>query len=592
MKIPLGSYRRLLGDYLSTQRRKVVLLSVLLLLGIALQLASPQVLRSFIDLAVSRGVDSAILPRLARAALLFMGMALTQQIVTVLSAYVSETVAWSATNALRNDLARHCLELDMSFHNDHRPGELIERIDGDVASLANFFSQFVIQILGNALLMAGVLALLAREDLRLGGAMALFAAAALFLLYRVSHAAVPQWDAARQAAADMSGFLEERLGGTEDIRSSGATDYVLRSFYAHMRNRWRAEVRAGFMVNLIVNSSMLLFAAGNAVAFALGAWLYLSGRISLGAVFLIFQYSNLLFMPIERISQQLGDLQKAGAGIERVLKLRERRSLLEFPPPGAGRRLQPGALELRFDRVVFGYRAEEPVLKEVSFTLERGRILGLLGRTGSGKTSIARLLFRLYDPQSGSIRLGDGEAATELRELESAEIHRRIGMVTQEVQLFAASIRENLTLFDPDVEDGRILSALRDLGLDPWYRTLASGLDTELASGGSGLSAGEAQLLALVRIFLGEPSLLILDEASSRLDPATERLIEGALDALCRNRTVIVIAHRLATVRRADDILILDQGRVVESGRRAALAADPASRFAALLRTGLEEVLA
>jgi ABC-type multidrug transport system fused ATPase/permease subunit len=165
-------------------------------------------------------------------------------------------------------------------------------------------------------------------------------------------------------------------------------------------------------------------------------------------------------------------------------------------------------------------------------------------------------------------------------------------MITQEVQLFNASIRDNLTFFDPGVPDARIQQAIAGLGLGAWYRKLPEGLDTVLASGGTGLSAGEAQLLAFIRIFLYDPGLLILDEASSRLDPATEALIEGALDALYRGRTAIVIAHRLATVRRADDIIVLDEGRIAEAGNRAALAADPCSRFARLLQTGMEEALA
>jgi ABC-type multidrug transport system fused ATPase/permease subunit len=611
MKIPLGSYWRLLAEYLSKQRTAVALLSILLAAGIALQLASPQILRYFIDTAVGLagstraggapaapggilgiGADLDIGTRLVLAALLFIAMALIQQGVTVWSTYISETVAWTATNALRTDLARHCIELDMSFHNEHTPGELIERIDGDVAALANFFSQFVIQILGNGVLMVGILAILGREDLRLGGAMAGFALAAIVVLYQVSHVAVPKWDAARQAASDMSGFLEERLAGTEDIRSSGATQYVMRGFHEVMKTRWRAELSAGLMVNAIVNSSMLLFAIGNAAALALGAWLYVTKGLSIGSVFLVFQYSNLLFMPIERISMQLGDLQKAGAGIERIRKLRDHKSSLVFPSRQAGRELPPASLSIDFDGVVFGYRPEEPVLKGLTFHLDHGRILGLLGRTGSGKTSIARLLFRLYDPQAGTIRLGGDSGRVDLRELPRDALHRHVGMIAQEVQLFNASIRDNLTFFDPGVEDARIQSAIAGLGLAAWYEKLPDGLDTVLSSGGVGLSAGEAQLLAFIRIFLYDPGLLILDEASSRLDPATEALIEGALEALYRGRTAIVIAHRLATVRRVDDIMVLEEGNIVELGCRAALAADPGSRFAGLLKTGLEEVLA
>jgi ABC-type multidrug transport system fused ATPase/permease subunit len=188
---------------------------------------------------------------------------------------------------------------------------------------------------------------------------------------------------------------------------------------------------------------------------------------------------------------------------------------------------------------------------------------------------------------AGEVRLGD----VSLRQADLTGLRRCVGMVTQEVQLFRASVRDNLTLFSPAIFDEQILEGLHILGLDAWLKQLPDGLETQLASGG-GLSAGEAQLLAFTRVFLKDPGLIILDEASSRLDPATEQLLEQAMDRLLQNRTAIIIAHRLSTVQRADQILILEAGQIKEEGDRLALAADPGSVFAGLLRTGLEEVLA
>jgi ATP-binding cassette subfamily B protein len=217
--------------------------------------------------------------------------------------------------------------------------------------------------------------------------------------------------------------------------------------------------------------------------------------------------------------------------------------------------------------------------------------LGLLGRTGSGKTTLTRLIFRLYDPDTGRIRLGRNGATTDVREVPTIELRRRVGMVTQTIQLFHATVRDNLTFFDENISDEAILAVIADLGLSEWYASLSDGLDTELESGGGGLSAGEQQLLAFTRIFLQDPGLVILDEASSRLDPATEHLIERAVDKLVQNRTAIVIAHRLGTVQRADEIMILEEGHIREYGARTELAADPSSRFYSLLQTGMEEVL-
>jgi ATP-binding cassette, subfamily B, bacterial len=256
---------------------------------------------------------------------------------------------------------------------------------------------------------------------------------------------------------------------------------------------------------------------------------------------------------------------------------------------GEGADLPPGPLAVEFDDVTFVYpdAAVEPVLQDVTFRLEAGKTLGLLGRTGSGKTTATRLLFRLYDPTVGAVRIG----GTDVRAPRLEQLRARVAVVTQDVQLFSGTVRENLTLFDPAVSDDRILVVLEDLGLGDWLRALPDGLDTQVGPGGRGLSAGEAQLLAFTRAFLADPSVVILDEASSRLDLATEQLIERAVDKLLKDRTGLVIAHRLATVQRADEILVLEDGRVLEHGDRARLAADPESRYAHLLQTGLAEVL-
>jgi len=219
--------------------------------------------------------------------------------------------------------------------------------------------------------------------------------------------------------------------------------------------------------------------------------------------------------------------------------------------------------------------------------LKPGSVLGLLGRTGSGKSTLARLIFRLYDPRSGCIEVNGAD----LRHAHLEVLRRNIAIVTQDVQLFRASIRDNLTFFDRSISDEKILVTLDELELGDWYRCLPKGLDTELDTGSRSLSAGEAQLLAFTRVFLRNPGLVILDEASSRLDPATEGRLERAIDKLLQDRTAIIIAHRLDTVQRADEIMILEGGRVSEYGDRKQLVADTRSRFYQLLQTGLEEVL-
>jgi ATP-binding cassette subfamily B protein len=618
----------LLTTYLGPQRRRVALLAVLLLGSIGLQLLNPQIIRFFIDRAQAGAAERGLL----LAAGIFIAAGLLQRAVAFGGVYVGENVGWTATNALRSDLARHCLRLDMSFHKTHTPGELIERIDGDVATLDDFLSQFSIRLIGNAILIVAILALLFREDWRLGLGLTIYTLIAFTALSSVQRLGTHRWTAYRQADAALFGFLEERMSGTEDIRASGAEAHTLRRLALLLQATLEKNRAARLASNLTFAITNFLFVVGYGLGLAIGVYLYSQGRVSIGTAFLIVYYIGMLSAPLESIRQQVQDLQQASASIGRISELLALRSRVVETPRAA---LPEGALAVAFAGVSFRYEDEQPtndpfdyavpqyiegqgrqrpttndqkvttfddldrssfvvrrssnlVLRDICFDLAPGKVLGLLGRTGSGKTTLTRLLFRLYDPDAGTIKLG----GVGIRDVAFADLRGRVGMVTQDVQLFQASIRDNLALFDRAIDDARIERALAELGLLDWVRGLPAGLDTRLGAGGLGLSAGEAQLLAFARVFLRDPGLVILDEASSRLDPATERLLERAIGRLLHGRTAIVIAHRLGTVQRADAIMILDRGQVAEYGPRAQLAGDGNSRFTLLLQTGLEEVLA
>lgn len=575
-------YRALLGRYLGPYRGRAVLLAALLFTSTGLQLANPQLLRRFID-GAQAGLPLRVL---TITAVVYLSVALVRRALDIGAAYVGNDLGWRATNALRGDLAEHCLSLDLPFHKTHTPGALIERIDGDVLAMANFFSQFVVRIIGSVLRLVGVLAVLYVEDWRLGLSLTAFCAVALGVLIGLRGHAVAASAAEREESAKLFGFIEERLTGLEDIRANGAGAYAMRRFYEVSRRFSQVSQQAWIKRSVFWRSSMGLFSVGTALAFALSAALYLSGRATLGTAYLLTSYVSMLFYPIELLAQQLQDLQKAGAGLHRVQELLGTKRVIV---DGTVSALPSGALSVTFRDVSFVYEdGDQQVLSGLDFRLEPGASLGLLGRTGSGKTTLSRLLFRLYDPSGGSIRLG----GTDLRDLTLEALRTRVGMVTQDVQLFQASVRDNLTLFDPAVPDETILALIEDLGLGEWLARLPDGLDSELSAGGGGLSAGEAQLLAFARVFLKDPGLVILDEPSSRLDPATERLIDRAMMSLVRDRTAIIIAHRLGTVHRVDEIMVMEDGCILEHGPRARLANDPNSRFAGLLRTGMEESFA
>ena len=591
MNIPLREYWRLLSRYLVSQRTAALWMALLLLGNTAIGLATPQVERRFIDAALA-GASQPLLARLAVAVLV---VALARQGLSVLATYWAQRVAWTATNALRLDLAAHIVRLDLYFHKVRTPGELIERIDGDVSALLGFFSDFVVEVLGNLLLLVGILVTILIEDVVLGVLFAVFALLSIVFLSWIQRFAPPHWRAAREQFARYFGFVGETLTAAEDIRSCGAVEHALRRSLLHLR-RWRPVQLRASLWGSVWMVGIAVFTVGEVLIRGIGGPMVLNGAMSLGTLYMLARYLGLLVWgPLSNLQSKVEDLQHAQASIVRVQELLDTTSALT---EGAVA-LPSGAPAVSYDRVSFAYQADDLeavtsdgfVLHDLSFHLGAGRVLGLLGRTGSGKTTVARLLFRFYDPQQGTIRLGD----VDLRECKLDALRARIGLVTQDVQLLNASLRDNLTFFDPQVSDDDLLATLRALGLAQWVERLPAGLDTLIS--GETLSAGEAQLVALARVFLKDPDLVILDEASSRLDPATEILLGQALDALLEGRSAVIIAHRLATVERADDILILERGRSIEHGSRLDLAADPRSTFARLLRTrargaGIEEVLA
>ncbi len=630
--IPLKQYWDLLYKYLRPQWKISLVLAILLLSNIALQLINPQIIRTFLDAAQS----GAAIELLVNAALLFLGLAILQQIVSVLASYYSEIVAWTATNALRIDLTRHCLNLDLSFHNAHTPGEMIERVDGDINNLAEFFSRFVVELLGNALLLVGVLVMLWRENWLIGLGLSVFVTISMVIMLKYRNVAVPHWAAERQSSADFYSFLEERLAGTEDIRANGAEAYVMHNFHGLIREMLRKSLKSAMVINVLVNINQFLFAIGTAAAFAIGTYLFQNEVVTIGTVYIIYHYTSMLNRPMDSIAHQVEQLQRASAGIVRIQEMLVIESKIKKPVSKSAKfllnaekeneaisnnaqayqisnqKLAGLAMAVHFEDVTFGYDdalgkngnsgkngseaatddRKDIVLQNLSFSLEPGKVLGLLGRTGSGKTTLTRLLFRFYDPDDGSISLSadDLSGLVDIRHLPLETLRKQVGMVTQNIQLFNASVRDNLTFFDSSVSDIDIEQVIDELGLNEWFSSLPDGLDTMIESGGS-LSAGEAQLLAFTRIFLKDPGLIVLDEASSRLDPATETLIERAIERLVSDRTAIIIAHRLDTVRRADQIMILNQGCIEEYGSRDALANDPNSKFYSLLKTGIEEVL-
>ena len=503
MRPSLQLYWRLLVRYLRPQLGQTLLLLFVLCINILLQLINPLIMRRFLDSALTGGA----MELLTRLALLFIGIAAVQQVAAVSSTVLAENVGWRATNALRRDLARHCLRLDLTFHQQHTPGEMIERIDGDINALTRFFAQLVVQLFGNGLLLIGVMVVLLREDMRVGAAIGSFVVITLLVLGRLRNLAVPHWQRSREASARFFGFVEERLAGTEDIRASNARVFTLYRFHQLLRTFWQTTIRAELLGFSMINVAWFLFSVGAAIAFVVGASLYFSGALTIGTVYLIFHYTNLISQPIEQIAHEFEQFQRAGAGIARIQELFATESRLVETPAAAGRGDSPQgsagparALAVEFEQVRFAYPTDAPpeeataglgqfALDGFQLRLEPNEVLGLLGRTGSGKTTLARLLLRLYDVDSGRVLV----AGRDVRQWPLQQLRTQVAMVTQNVQLFQASIRDNLTFFDRSVPEARIREAIDELGLAEWYASLGEGLDAQLQIGSGGLSAGESQ---------------------------------------------------------------------------------------------------
>nr|MBA2282842.1 ABC transporter ATP-binding protein [Acidimicrobiia bacterium] len=367
----------------------------------------------------------------------------------------------------------------------------------------------------------------------------------------------------------------------EDLRANGGGGHAMHQLHANSAFTWRTTRKAWARGQRVYALAATTFALGSVATLAVGTVLHRSGSLSLGAVLALFRYSQMIRQPLERVAEQLPELQKALAGAGRAARLLAETTAID-EPSGTGSAVLPlGALAVDLEAVSLSYDGEPPAVHGVDLHLAAGRTLGVVGRTGSGKTSFGRLLLRLWDPTDGVVRLG----GVDLRSVSTVELRRRVAVVTQDVELLRASVRDNLTMLGHvEAADDRLRAVLGDVGLGSWLAALPTGLDTVL-EGSSGLSAGEAQLLAFARAFLTDPGLVVLDEASSRLDPVTESLVAAATDRLLTGCTAVVIAHRLSTLDRVDDIAVVDAGRIVEIGPRAQLAATPGSRYAQLLAT-------
>jgi len=545
---------------------------LLLPIGSAFEIAQPYLLKRAIDDHIARGRLSG----LDRLGLLYLLALIGQYGASFGQTYLTQLVGQRAMNDLRLRLHRHVLALASSFFDRTPIGRLMTRITSDVEALNEMFASGLVSLVGDVIRLGAILVAIFGIDWKLalfsmGSAPFLLAIAAIFRrLVRDAFREI------RTKMARLNAFLQEHISGMKVVQAFAQEERIAGEFDQINRDYRRANARA-------IGADSALYSIIEAVAsIAIAGLLWhggariAGGTLTFGVLVAFIEYLTKFFGPIRDLSAKYTIMQQAMAAAERVFGLLDtaepdapRRVPAPSPVAAGGADAVPTAPLLALDRVSFGYRPGRPVLDEVSLPIRAGETIAVVGATGSGKSTLIKLLPRLYEPWSGSIRL----AGTDVRDLDPSALRRRIVVVSQDVFLFAGTLGDNISLGDPALSREAILAAARRVGADRVIERRPEGLDAPVIERGANFSAGERQLIAFARALCRDPEILILDEATASVDPETERLIERGTEELMRGRTSIVIAHRLSTIRRATRILALHRGRVAEEGGHAELLA-------------------
>jgi ATP-binding cassette, subfamily B, bacterial len=506
--------------------------------------------------AVDAGIKKHDLHPLNVAALIFLGLACLKPFVVRVQILLAATAGERFLHSLRVASFDKLQALPLGFFERERAGVLVSRLTSDVQSLNELVREALVEIAGSALqIVLTIVALIF-----LSPKLAAIALVALPILVASSwsfhHGAGRAYHAIRDRVADTLTALQEGLAGVRVVQAFRREQRTLDRYRPRSQAQIHAWHRASFVNIRLFAFLPLAQAAALIVVLLAAASMYTHGEISIGTVTAFVLYLIQLFDPIGRFTEWLGEFRQGLAALAKIV------GLLEVPvsitqKPEAVELPHEGTLRLR--DVTFGYR-KRPVVRGLSLEVAAGEHVALVGATGAGKSTVAKLLTRQYDPRAGSIELG----GVDLRDATLASLRRQIVLLPQEGHLFSGTIADNVRLAHPDASDGDVRRVLRTIGALDRFESLPHGLDTDVQTRGLRLSAGERQLVGIARIALADPAVIVLDEATSSLDPATELAVETALAAVAEGRTVITIAHRLSTAQRADRVAVMERGRLVE----------------------------
>jgi len=476
--------------------------------------------------------------------------------------FLVQTIGQRLTARLRVDLFRHALNLSLSFHDRTPVGKLLTRLTSDVDALAEVFGSGAIGVLADLVTLAVIASLMLSIDMRLGLLLLALQLPVAYLVINLQQRYRKANYRVREELGQLNADLQENLQGLEVVQMF-RREQLNSERFALTNAKYRRAVDGTIFYDSAI-SALLEWVALIAVALvlAIGGGLVGAELIGLGTLTTFILYSQRLFDPLRQMAERFTQIQGGLTAVERIGELLDQPlEIIESSQPAAPQTLAEQQGEVIFEEVSFGYRDNEPILKDLNLRIAPGEHVALVGPTGSGKTTVIRLLCRLYQPQQGRILL-DG---VNIQDLPIPELRRRLGVVLQDTFLFSGSVADNLRL-DSQIPRPDLERLCGDLGLEPLLERLPQGLDTPLRERGGNLSSGERQLLAVARVALRNPSVLVMDEATAFMDPATEATLQRDLGRLLDHRTAIVIAHRLATVEASDRILVLKRGVLVEQG--------------------------
>lgn len=556
----IGLWRRI-GGYVLLHWKRLAGAILLSLVVIGSSLSLPYMVRLGIDGYIVNETlsETARIQGIAILSTIFIGVVLCGFIANFLQVLVLEWTGQTIMHQMRQQLFDHMLKLDLTFFNRNPAGKLVTRLTNDIQNMHEMFTSVIVTLFNDFLKLAGIMVILFLMNWRM--ALIISALLPLITLNTVwfSRLARDAFRAIRTHLAQINAFLQESLSGLAVIQIFLREDDTVRDFEqlnnAYLaKNLYQIKIFALFMPAV-----EFLSAVGTGCIIWFGGGEIIRQHMSIGELAAFLSYMRLFFQPIRELSQKYSIVQSAVASAERIFQLLD--TCINRPAQGISLRSEAITGALQFRQVSFSYEDNQPVLHEISFALERGRILAVVGPTGSGKSTIVKLIERFYEPDKGEILI-DGY---DIKTFDKYTLRRQIGMVMQDVFIVPASIRENI-LLDGQLAEKKLNRIVEQSQLSRFVKRLPNGLETKIGEGGMDLSSGQKQLLAFARVLARDPRILILDEATSSVDSETELLIDHAVKLTMANRTSIVIAHRLSTVHRADHILVLDKGKIVEQG--------------------------